>query len=98
MAFHVGQKVVCISDFPEIPQIIRPEKGRIYTVRALLDIGTEPSLRVFEIKNAPMNYSNINGSIEPAFVMHAFRPLVARKTDISIFTKMLTDKRETSNA
>lgn len=101
MAFHVGQKVVCILDYgkPEMPgDVIWPEKNKIYTIRTLLAIGREPSLRVSEIKNAPHLYSNISVPIEPAFVVYAFRPLIENKTDISIFTKMLTGKRRSVDA
>ncbi|WP_291869712.1 hypothetical protein [Bradyrhizobium sp.] len=93
MAFRVGQKVVCIVDgWPPIPSVVWPSKGGIYTVREMLGVGEEPSLRLYEIQNPIVEYSNVSPR-EVAFVIWAFRPLVDSKTDISIFTAMLTDSK-----
>ena len=82
--FRVGQKVVCVDDELE-PGCIRwggvaPVKGQVYTVsgfgKALR--GDELCLRLFELSTPAWCY-----------LAHRFRPIVERKTDISIFTAML---------
>lgn len=89
--FYIGQKVVCIRDWPphQHRRYLCPTKGSIYTVRALQDIGTAPSMYLVEIRNSPYVFINVPYPIEPAWIRSAFRPLVERKTDISLFTAML---------
>lgn len=95
--FVVGQKVVLIKPFPdqEIERakadgVTLPSLGVIYTIREM-----EPgyglyvarvALRFIELVNPP-HHSN---GLEPAFIHTMFRPLTARKTDISVFRAMLT--------
>jgi hypothetical protein len=91
MSFHVGQKVVCIFHLPENlrrADAIYPEKGVVYTVRGHAG-GTDGKERVLlaEIHNVPMAWRL--GFQEFGFNAEAFRPVVERKTDISIFTAML---------
>ena len=88
MTFHVGQKVVCVKrgdwvDSLDVPN--RPVTNGIYTVRAMADDGI--GLYFEEIKNAPLNH--IEGFYEPAWWKLHFRPIVERKTDISIFKQLL---------
>lgn len=96
MTFRVGQKVVCVdvSSFltGKPDKEIDLVKGRVYTVREIgltswMD-GSSECIRVEEIK-----VRRKDGSDTPFFARR-FRPVVERKTDISIFTAMLnTSKR-----
>ncbi|MES2030886.1 MAG: CAP-Gly domain protein [Pseudomonadota bacterium] len=80
MAFRVGQKVACVdasgTNFQNIPELT---KGEIYTIRWIGD-GlvklVEPLLR------------NEHGSDEPLYARR-FRPVVKRKTDISVLQALL---------
>lgn len=92
MTFRVGQKVVCIGKFPQsrldLPFVTFPEFEQVYTVRANV-LGhngkTEaPGILLLEIKNS-IGPRGVEYNFHPT----RFRPLVERKTDISIFTKML---------
>lgn len=86
--FSIGQQVVCIEDkyWRAHCGETTPVKGRIYTIREIEVHKEGVGLRFEEIVNAPFQYSD--GLKECAFWRHAFRPV--RKTDISIFTAMLT--------
>lgn len=107
MTFHVGQKVVCIDDQVRVsarnPGIFKRfrkfrdlhhnlNEGDIYTITAL---GSEWDV----IKNAEFLTLLVDGawhfgSRHVGFPSFQFRPVVETKTDISVFTKMLTPKRE----
>jgi len=50
---------------------------------------TEMCLRFNELVNDP----HIDNGIEPSFYARLFRPVVERKTDISVFTRMLNTQR-----
>lgn len=84
MTFRVGQKVVCIDDTPR-PGFIwithKPTIGKVYEVT-----GLEWHERYGEC---------IFTDVFPDYALHSarFRLVVERKTNISVFTKMLTDKR-----
>lgn len=95
--FYVGQKVVCVRSWGtrNREEYECPVKGVVYTVREFVDIGTEPSLRVCEIHNSPIAWANVEGLVEPSWVRHAFRPMVERKTDISVFTALLDPANQT---
>jgi hypothetical protein len=95
MAFMTGQKIVCVASLMKhaTDSEIIPIVGEVYTIRAILNTdGLCFKLR--EIINAPQQYEE--GFTECAFEAVAFRPVVERKTDISIFTAIL--KRESVNA
>lgn len=83
MAFRVGMKVVCVSDGWSL--VAGPEaatevsKGDVLTVRGILDRGDKCFLHFYEV---------IHG-----YSAECFRPIVEPKTDISIFTAMLTPKK-----
>jgi len=80
MTFQVGQKIVCVdASLPANPwHRANPlVKDRIYVVR--------DSLR------CNCGCVDIDGSGR-GWQPFRFRPLIERKTDISIFTKMLTPK------
>lgn len=92
MAFRVGQKVVCVQEGPIFPEPGERgvRKGEVYTVRGLIQAPEGPGMYVEEIRN-PVMYCTM-GTCERAFPIGWFRPTVERKTDISVFTRMLTDK------
>lgn len=81
--FHVGQKVVCISNGPmassfggrSAPTL---EVGRIYTITGIVLEGD--GLFVSEAEPTTKGF---------AFNRERFRPVVERKTSIEIFTKLL---------
>jgi hypothetical protein len=80
MAFHVGQEVVCIKREPwryektKRPSGCGPVYGEVCTVHD------------FRHHDGFLVFANHYGCYKPDY----FRPVVKRKTDISIFTKMLT--------
>jgi hypothetical protein len=84
MTFHVGQKVVCIK------------KNRWI---GLDGIGNEPGDPVFggiyTIASIDQSFLGLKEcrSDSEYFMLH-FRPVVAPKTDISIFTRMLNPAKE----
>lgn len=77
MAFYVGQEVVCVDDsLPNNPRhrANMVVKNRIYIVRA---IGGETK-----------DFFDIDGSGR-MWECERFRPIVRKKTDISVFTEIL---------
>lgn len=107
MAFHVGQKVVCIRERDEwtgpraaMTRTTFPVKDAVYTVRDVfahpLSVSDSIYLRLAEIHNTPA--PTVLGLFEAGFVTTGFRPVVERKTDISLFTAMLTPKKAKENA
>ena len=88
MAFHVGKKVVCVDFEGEAeyrawyPDVVLPERKVVYTVRKVFERDGCEALLLNEIRN--------RDTPEAGFRSFRFRPVVERKTDISIFQKMLT--------
>jgi len=90
MPFVTGQKIVCIDDtclkgknwFG--PKLV---KNRIYTVRDFVPNSTdeEPCIRLVELVRK--KYADFTG-----FRVSRFRPIIEKKTDISIFEKLLLNK------
>jgi hypothetical protein len=85
-------RVVCINDAPLTHKrwdhrFEHPKKGRIYTVvgRSVDPVGGKDLFILDEIKNSPAH----NGGYWTA----RFVPVKDRKTDISIFTAMLTKSK-----
>lgn len=90
MAFHVGQKVVCVDDSPSskgvVPKVV---KGRVYTIIS------------FEGTDAWGDEGYLVAEAEPSkaqghrygFRGNRFAPYQERKTDISVFTEMLKPKQ-----
>jgi len=79
MTFRVGQKVVCVHPCNDLAS------DKIYTITSLGLLGkprNEPAVGVDQSNFGP----------RPAFYSWRFRALVERKTDISIFTAMLTSQ------
>ena len=95
MAFYVGQKVVCV-DAKASPGRIwgadRPVEGATYTIvgfsKSLYD-GSE-TLCFEEIKNSSV--------VGLGYHARRFRPIVERKTDISIFKAMLNPSKQGADA
>src|SRR5258708_1625188 len=88
MTFHVGQKIVCVEGEWRHPLVhlipALPRKGGIYHVRAF-DPWVEPSsiqgcryIWLCEITNPPIR------GMEVSFAGFCFRPVIERKTDISV--------------
>lgn len=88
MAFHVGQKVVCVDADGVNPLLHSLDKGAVYQLRHLLvdDFGVEGCFLV-----GVKNFCHAYTGIEHGYEIRRFRPVVTRKTDISIFTEMLTN-------
>ena len=100
--FRVGQKVVCVNDASighgsffvnAYGKLMRSDgnmggltRGNIYTVRRITATEYQTLLALEEI-DRPC------AGPDPGFRADRFRPLIERKTDISIFTKMLTESK-----
>lgn len=98
MTFHVGQKVVCVdaSDMDTyFSDVSCPVEGGIYTVRNFRETG-ESAIRLVEIVNPKHPW--MDGFNECGFRPSRFRPIVERKTDISIFTSMLNPSKRSVDA
>ena len=93
--FRVDQKVVCIDDdwgsAPLGGQVQHwPKKDDVYTVRAINVNGNgKVFIRLCEIVNPETDKHH-----EAEFWAECFRPVVERKTDISVFRKLLQPKTE----
>jgi hypothetical protein len=92
--FRVGQKVVCITDGPDhMGRNFVVREGRIYTVtRSFIweDLYGEKSDCVL--------LAEVNPDRSPGWTADCFRAIEENKTDISIFTKMLTPNKVTEDA
>lgn len=100
MAFHVGQKVVCVdADSPvpgEAPDSVwgtgeAVVTGQTYTVRRFYLRKGHPTLWLDEVCRNPS--SVVHWGVDVGYGAWRFRPVIERKTDISIFTAMLTPNR-----
>lgn len=101
-SWHVGMKVVCVQAYPNIAVYgdeTVPRAGRVYTIR---EIGPAPGdgeicVLLSEIVNQTRIYVHRSTGEkflgEPGFAAGYFRPVEVRKTDISIFTRMLEPKK-----
>jgi hypothetical protein len=91
MNFRRGQKVVCIKNKMDNgasrhPCVDYPDVGRVYTVAAAWINKCGKALLQFDELRIPKEYRKWG------FRASYFRPVVQRKTDISIFTAMLKTK------
>lgn len=100
--FYVGQKVVCIrASFSGLRRVTLHDlvERQIYTVRdTFLATDGTPCVRLQEICN-PRRFNRRRAAMwEPGYKTERFRPVVERKTDISIFKAMLnpSDERVTA--
>lgn len=95
MNFHVGQKVVCINDQNSFKRVgiwdFSVKMGEIYTIRWIGEFPFEPDrkfglgVRLVEVQRKP----ELPPWEDYPYSIHRFRPLIERKTDISIFTTLL---------
>jgi hypothetical protein len=84
VAFLVGQRVVCVDDHPDdFGREIFVKKGGVYTVIKCFDWHGIPGVLIAE--HDPGEAAG--------WLARRFRPIVERKTDISIFTAMLKPQR-----
>lgn len=82
--FFVGQKVVCVDDSNQVPEL---QKGQTYIIERGCFVGM-----------AGKTYVHIVGVYDErkrlgkdaGLYAHRFRPLVEKKTDIAVFTALLT--------
>lgn len=90
--FRVGQKVVCIDDSVNPYGVLAtyPKKGVVYAVRGVHPDGD--AIFLDSIINP------LIGGREPCFLNYRFRPVVERKTDISIFKAMLNTEHAKERA
>lgn len=88
--FRAHQKVVCVDDSPVLhggmSKTIKLVKDSIYTVRGInpADLRGPEHLWLAEIKNEISDTGK-----EYSYRASRFRPIVERKTDISIFEEIL---------
>lgn len=99
MSFYVGQKVVCVDDSQHIenkPPVTRYIRcGNIYVVRAVGECPYKP----WRYRGPAVWLVGVHRDDDPMwpdfpFDVDRFRPVDERKTDISIFTKILQDARK----
>ena len=91
MSFHVGQKVVCVSA-PDCDGGRGDERfptnllvGEIYNIRWIGIYNESLTVRLVGLyRNAPKPEW-----IDTPFLASRFRPVIERKTDISVFTALL---------
>ena len=98
MTFRVGQKVCCIRTKwfePPMKGEVFPVLGGVYTIREIVRCADEgpAGLKFYELTN-PRFYDGTDCD----FRADNFRPIVERKTDISIFTQMLNPSKVEANA
>lgn len=103
--FRIGQKVVCINDDRTPPAghqvlspMILPDVGKVYTVRNVLPghVSGVPCIALDEIPDQQVDVL-VHGVLrigDLVFTAEAFRPVVDKKTDISIFKAMLTPSKQ----
>jgi len=98
--WKVGDKVVCLQTWFEpcggYGDEVGPVEGVIYTIREIgylsPSIPGKVHVRLCEIVNKARP-CQVVGIWEQTFRASRFRPVQKRKTDISIFTAMLTDNK-----
>jgi hypothetical protein len=99
MTFHVGQKVVFVGGGKrsisraqiDHYKISVPRLKATYTVESVILFEGQECLRLVELNN--VHVPTTTGA-ELAFYGFVFRPVVERKTDISIFQAMLNPSDE----
>lgn len=100
MAFHVGQKVVCVRDSVgrmKPAGVIMPVRDQIYVIRDIVrgfdGRHFRPGLLLEGLIN-PIGPYDLEYNFDP----DRFRPLVEHKTDISVFTAMLNTSKQGQDA
>jgi hypothetical protein len=96
MTFRVGQKVVCVdASVGKNIAIKLLVVGHVYTIKRISH-GYSDGGYGLHMAELPELYSALGQTIGWAF--DRFRPIVERKTDISIFTAMLNPTKQGVNA
>lgn len=97
MNFRVGQKVVCVDASPKPTlgiawtfESLPIREGEIYTIVGTETRGGFLGVYLHEVKS---NGPPFNDGGERSFWPFRFRPIIEKKTDISIFTEMLKPKQ-----
>ena len=85
MTFHVGQKVVYVGGLALHPGETEPSKNAVYTV---IWVGHHPGFTHLHIDIAEMPCAETDEYFR-GYKAVAFRPVVERKTDISVFQEIL---------
>ena len=85
MSFHVGQKVVCVdasvNGRGDKPALV---EGNIYTIAHIVTVNDKVGFNLIEAQiPKPLRI------FYPAYRATRFRPVIERKTDISVFTALL---------
>lgn len=86
MTFRVGQKVVCVeAGWPNLTE------GKVYTISNICPVcsGYEPSCNEGFSFIDQLGAPHKDGTRCNAWPTRIFRPIVERKTDISVFTEIL---------
>lgn len=99
-SWHTGMKVVCQdASYTSVSGIKELEEGRVYTIRWVgFDRHADAiCVRLAEYFRKPLTFGDevefeLYG--EKPFFAHRFRPVVTRKTDISIFKAILSNPRK----
>ncbi len=89
--FRVGQKVVCVDSKTGLGiwlESDEPVEGHVYTITRII-FEDEMIFHLAELNRSDAARKQWGPSV--GYAARRFRPVVERKTDISIFTKMLTD-------
>ena len=95
ISFSIGQRVVCIAPHPEWEAVgcRVPRVGHVYTIRAIDE--TNGVLLEEIINDGPGGIDAATGRQiapgEESFWQHRFRAVAKRKTDISIFKRILDE-------
>ena len=96
--FYLGQKVVCIDDKPQI-QIGKMHgltKGNVYTIRWIgmyNDFFNKEEILCIRVEEINRSEPTLQ-QFDVPYMASRFRPLLEKKTDISIFHKLLVPKEK----
>lgn len=90
--FHVGQKVVCVN--ADHSQVL--VEGRVYTVESVFGQVLPTALGKKDTGVSLHEVFPTRSGL--GFAASRFRPVVERKTDISIFQAMLEPKKARADA
>jgi len=97
--FRTGQKIICVDaaarPFRSWGQTESLSEGRVYTVRAAFMRKGTPTLWLDEVERDAR--ARVQWGDDVGYGAWRFRPVVERKTDISIFTKMLKTREHAIN-
>lgn len=102
-SFRVGQKVVCVDDKPlGFSRGFHPSEavkvGTVYTVRRIfIDDEGDVILQLDEVERSDIAKRQWRTD-ELGYAAFRFRPIVERKTSISIFKAMLNPSRVKEHA